>query len=309
MSLQGTLATLGITEVLEFLSSREATGQLDVSTEMGQATYLFFEGSVAQCEYSFIRESGSDSAEATYYVVSELDGTFFFDEDQEPVDIEDVEEVGVVLSRTAEIAEKWLQVEEAIETPNHLLVRNNQLDGSVTIQPEWWSTLEVIGDGKTSMQVASETGMGLLTSSLLVLDMTNAGLLKVEELDPMSLEMPDLADESGADLDVALPAMASEDEEPAIAAAPEVDAPAEPAPEQEPVMAEEIAPPPELAPAPMPVEAPVPVEAAAPAPMPVEAPVPVEAAAQAPAPADSFEPAFAPAEAVAVAAPAPARRE
>lgn len=181
MSLQGTLTTLGITEVLEFLAQRDATGQLDITTDKGTATYLFSEGDVAQCEYSFVRESAADPAEATYYIVSEIDGTFFFDEDQHAIDIDNCEAVSSVLSRTAEIAEKWHEIETKIETPDHVLVRNNELDGSVTIEPEWWKTLEVIGSGKTSLEIAAATDQGLLDASLLVLDMTNAGLLNVND--------------------------------------------------------------------------------------------------------------------------------
>ena len=186
MSLQGTLKTLGITEVLEFLANRNATGQLDVNTELGDAVYLFSEGQIAQSEYSFVRETGSDAAEATYYVVSELDGTFFFDEEQEPVDTDSCEEVSSVLGRTADIAEKWLDVEAIIETPDDVLTRNDELDGSVTIQPEWWKALEVIGDGKTSLNVAAQLDMGLLDASMLLLAMTNAGLLHVQG--PQSVE-------------------------------------------------------------------------------------------------------------------------
>ena len=124
MSLQGTLKTLGITEVLEFLSARSVTGRLDVHTEMGTATYVMVNGLVAEGDYSFIRESGSDAAEATYYVVSELDGTFFFDEeDQVPDEDADTvghEDVGSVLSRTAGIAESWHEIEATIPSPNHL---------------------------------------------------------------------------------------------------------------------------------------------------------------------------------------------
>ena len=182
MSLQGTLKTLGITEVLEFLATRNATGQLDVTTDLGTAVYLFSEGQIAQSEYSFVRETGTDSAEATYYVVSELDGTFFFDEDQEPIDVDSCEAVSSVLGRTADIAEKWLDVEAVIATPDDVLTRNTELDGSVTIQPEWWKALEVIGDGKTSLDVAARLDMGVLDASLLLLAMTNAGLLNVQEI-------------------------------------------------------------------------------------------------------------------------------
>jgi len=184
MSLQGTLKTLGITEVLEFMAERDATGQLDVNTDQGSVTYLFSHGHVAQAEYSFSRETGTDSAEATYYVVSELDGTFFFDEDHEPV-------------------------EAVIETPHHVLTRNDELDGSVTIEPEWWKAFEVIGTGKSSLEVAAQLNMGLLDASMLLLSMSKAGLLHVQEtpahdsIDEVDTVQPD------TDIDVASPFVAS----------------------------------------------------------------------------------------------------
>ena len=189
MSLQGTLKTLGITEVLEFLSDRSASGRLDVTTEMGTASYGFDEGSVVEAEYSFIRESGVDAAEATYYVVSELDGTFYFDEDRAPEPQSPGEDVGSVLARTVDIAEKWTDVEDIIPSPNHLLIRNDELDGSVTIQPEWWKALQMIGDGSTSLQLASALELSALDASLTALAMTNAGLLIVRAIDPLDIEL------------------------------------------------------------------------------------------------------------------------
>ncbi len=193
MSLQGTLKTLGITEVLEFLSARSVTGRLDVRTEMGTAVYVLANGFVADANYSFIRESGRDAAEATYYVVSELDGTFFFDEDhQNPdgdADTEGHEEVSSLLSRTADIAESWHQIETTIPSPNHLLTRNNELDGSVTIQPEWWKALEMIGDGRTSLQLATALELSALDASLTAFAMTQAGLLIVSEIDPLEIDV------------------------------------------------------------------------------------------------------------------------
>jgi len=213
MSLQGTLKTLGITEVLQFLSARTVTGRLDVRTEMGTATYVMVNGLVAEGEYSFIRESGSDAAEATYYVVSELDGTFFFDEDDqaphEDVDTGGHEEVVNVLSRTADIAGSWHEIEATIPSPNHLLTRNNELDGSVTIQPEWWKALEMIGEGRTSLQLATALELSALDASLTALAMTQAGLLIVSEIDPLEIdvetsfdgmvELPSYAAEEGSD--------------------------------------------------------------------------------------------------------------
>ena len=51
MSLQGTLRTLGITEVLEFLADRTATGRLDIEAGIGSATYWLLDGGIASNEY------------------------------------------------------------------------------------------------------------------------------------------------------------------------------------------------------------------------------------------------------------------
>ena len=189
MSLQGTLKTLGITDVLEFLSTRSASGLLEVTTEMGTAAYGLIDGVVVESDYSFIRESGTDAAEATYYVVSELDGTFFFDDDTAPEPTDDGEDVASLLSRAAEIADHWIEVEEAIPTANHRLIQNNELDGSVTIEPEWWKALQVIGDGRTSIQLASALEMSVLDASMIALAMTNAGLFIVRDADPIEIEV------------------------------------------------------------------------------------------------------------------------
>ena len=125
MSLQGTLSTLGITEVLEFLAERNSSGQLDINTESGSASYLLVNGTISIAEYEFSRGKGVDASEATYYVLAELDGEFVFEEH----DVEGAEEgqdVEALLGRTAEIAERWLEVEEQIPTISHTLVRNSE---------------------------------------------------------------------------------------------------------------------------------------------------------------------------------------
>ena len=324
MSLQGTLKTLGITEVLEFLANREATGQLEITTEMGSATYQFADGEVVGNDYSFIRESGIDAAEATYYVLAELEGSFFFDEDVVPESNGDAEEVESVLSRTAEIAEQWAEVETVIPTPGHMLRRNPSLDGSVTIQPEWWDALDRIGGGATPLQLASETESSLLDASTMAFEMANAGLIEVSAQDPMDMGIdapfdtaPPAAENFLAETiepptpapAPAAPAPEPVAEAPAPAAVPEAPAPVAEAPAAAPEAPAPVA----EAPAPAAVpEAPAPVaEAPAPAePMVAEAPVPVAPAPAPaptpPAPAPAPEaPAAATAEAIAEAPAAP----
>ena len=180
MSLQGTLSTLGITEVLEFLANRSSSGQLDISTASGTASYLLVNGTVSAAEYDFVRGAGENPAEATYYVVAEMDGEFFFDD--EPVDgAEEGTDVPTLLGDTADIAERWFAVEEGIPSTSHVLRRNSELDASVTIKPEWWKVLEVLGSGKTSTELSTLLELGILDTSSQALDMVNAGLLSVDE--------------------------------------------------------------------------------------------------------------------------------
>lgn len=280
MSLQGTLKTLGITEVLEFLANREATGQLEITTEMGSATYSFVNGGVAATDYSFIRESGEDAAEATYYILAELEGSFFFDEDAQPTSTGDPESVDVVLARTAEVAERWAEVETVIPTPGHLLTRNPSLDGSVTIQPAWWDALDLIGGGATPLQLASEMQSNLLDASTMAYEMANAGLIEVSAQDPMDM---------GIEAPIETPV--EEVVAPAAAVAP---APVVPEPVVETLAPAAVVPEPAVeAPAPV-VPEPAPAPAAVvPEPV-VEAPQPSVAAtdpfAATPAPAESAAP-------------------
>ena len=178
MSLQGTLSTLGITEVLEFMAEREFTGQLDITTPSGTASYLLVEGDVGMSEFEFARGLGTDGAEATYYVLAELEGEFYFEEQEVTAD-DDGESVEDMLGRTADIASQWADVEAEIPTTNHVLSRNSELDTSVTIKPEWWKVLEVLGSGQTTMALSKELGLGILESSSQALEMVEAGLLVV----------------------------------------------------------------------------------------------------------------------------------
>ncbi len=180
MSLQGNLSTLGITELLEFLAGRSSSGQLDVTTASGTTSYLLVDGKVGAAEFEFTRGSGTDPAEGTYYVLSELDGSFFFEELDVTADSDGVD-VQTLLGRTAGIAEQWHEVEEVISSTSQVLFRNSELDSSVTIKPEWWKTLEVLGEGQSTAQLASHLDLGILDASTQALDMVNAGLLVVSD--------------------------------------------------------------------------------------------------------------------------------
>ena len=196
MSLQGTLRTLGITEVLEFLADRSATGRLDITADSGSATYWMLRGEVADVDYDFERESGIDAAESTYYALSELDGTFFFDEGEAPEHGTPTESVADVLARTADIAEGWSIVEEQIPSPQHELLRSDALDGSVTIEPAWWRAIEAIGSGSSSRSLADALQMRALAASTMAADMARVGLITVGE--PVNDELP-VADVVAAD--------------------------------------------------------------------------------------------------------------
>lgn len=217
MSLQGTLSTLGITDLLEFLAERTYTGQLDVKTEAGSASYLLVNGTVGVAEYQFIRGSGSDAATATYYVLAELDGEFMFDEVDDD-ELEDGEDVGTLLGRTAGIAGRWLEIEKEIPTVGHVLVRNSEIDSSVTIEPEWWKILEVLGSGQTGNQLAEKLDLEVLEASTQALAMKKAGLLVVSDEAPI--------EQAPAPAAIEEPAPAAVIEEPAPAAVIEESAPA-----------------------------------------------------------------------------------
>ncbi|RZV48722.1 MAG: DUF4388 domain-containing protein [Acidimicrobiales bacterium] len=181
MSLQGTLKTLGIAEVLEFLATRSSTGRLDIEAQAGGATYWMLRGEVAEVIYDFERESGTDAAEATYYALSEVEGTFLFDEDEAPDSTVETESVADVLARTAVTAEGWSDVEKVVPSPDHQLTRSDHLDGSVTIEPAWWNAIQAMGDGSTTRKLSEALELRSLDMSRMVADMARNGLILVDE--------------------------------------------------------------------------------------------------------------------------------
>lgn len=195
MSLQGTLRTLGIAEVLEFLAGRSATGRLEITADTGHATYWVSSGEIASVDYSFARESGTDAAEATYYALAEVDGTFHFDEDQRPEDVGETEAISDVLARTADTADGWSYVEEVIATPQHCLRRSETLEDTVAVQPEWWVAIAAVGEGITPQRLAQSLDMRALAASTMASDMVRAGLLEVDEPRAEQPEAAPTADE------------------------------------------------------------------------------------------------------------------
>lgn len=180
MSLHGTLSTLGVAELLEFLAQRESSGQVDVTTTTGIASYLFNSGKVSLAEFDFDRGVGEDAAEGTYYAIADGVGHFSF----EPQDVDGAPEgetVDAVLGKAALIAERWEQVEKSVPSTLHLVVRNSQLDTSVTIKPEWWKVLDAVGEGATSPQLSEALNVGLLEGSTVIADMVDVGLLSITE--------------------------------------------------------------------------------------------------------------------------------
>ena len=57
--------------------------------------------------------------------------------------------------------------------------------------PNGGKALEMIGEGATSLQLASALELGALDASLTALAMTKAGLLIVSEVDPLDISLGD----------------------------------------------------------------------------------------------------------------------
>lgn len=194
MSLQGTLRTLGITEVLEFLADRNATGRLSIEADSGAATYMMVDGEVLIAQYAFDHEAGTDAAEATYYALAELDGTFLFTEEEIESADDSTESIPDLLGRTADSAEAWSTVEEVIPTRDHKLTRQTSFTKAVTVEPDWWTAIDAIGNGSTSRALTDALGQRALATSLMAADMTRAGLLVVAEPAASITEVPEIAE-------------------------------------------------------------------------------------------------------------------
>ncbi|MEX2660147.1 MAG: DUF4388 domain-containing protein [Acidimicrobiales bacterium] len=246
VSLQGTLDTFALPDVLRLLASTRKTGHLRLEGSRGTGGVWFADGAVAAIDAP---TTGSPvpappSADALCDLLRSPDGAFSFEAGaSSPVSAEPGD-LGDLLAEAEELLVEWRALAAVVPSLDCSLALRPELEGeSTTVSAADWRLLVAIGSGTTVGQLGASLDLGELAVSRAVNGLVECGLAVVGSApgvvvpsapEPVAAEVPfeDLFELDQVD-EVQEPDGLDEDTvEPALA--PELEA-EEPAPEPEPV--------------------------------------------------------------------------
>ena len=180
--LQGSLQTVALAEVLQFLESTAKTGELNVTGTGGQGRLWFDEGYVS----GFETRSSREPAEAVFELMSLADGEFVFTSGDagRPADPAKAakREVGPLLSEAKALCEEWSailgvvpsldrRVELAVDTPSD----------NVSIARDQWAAIVAIGSGRKVSEVIALRDTSEIAGCRVIRNLVEAGLAAVCE--------------------------------------------------------------------------------------------------------------------------------
>lgn len=183
MSLKGSLQTVALPEVLNFLSDNGKSGEFQVSGSHGDGRLWFAEGRIS----GFQAARAEKPFEAIFELLRIEDGEFTFDADAErPADAvvtgdEEGEVRSALEAAEARMAE-WREIVEVVPSLGHRLqLRGDRPGEEVILDPDQWMMVVAIGAGHTVGEVIEERGLQEFDGCRAVRALVDAALVEVLE--------------------------------------------------------------------------------------------------------------------------------
>lgn len=179
MSLKGSLQTVPLPEVLQFLSDTAKSGELHVCGTQGEGRLWFDTGRIA----AFDTRGSTEPFEAVYELLRIGEGDFDFAAGHEAPDgavhAGEASMADILQAAEARLAE-WLEIVEVVPSLHHQLrlVPEAPEDG-VMLEPDQWSMIVAVGDGRSVGEVLERAGRAEFEGCRAVRDVVAANLLSV----------------------------------------------------------------------------------------------------------------------------------
>ena len=184
VSLQGTLDTFALPDVLRLLAATAKTGHLRLEGARGSGGVWFDAGRVAAAAAP--RKGGparpvAPGAEPLFELLRASDGSFVFEAGAvSPLDVPPVD-VACLLDEAEVLLDEWREVESVVPSLGCRVALRPSLDvPRVSVTAEQWRSLVAVAAGSTVEDVGADLALGELSASRTVKELLKAGLVDVE---------------------------------------------------------------------------------------------------------------------------------
>lgn len=188
MSLQGSLDTFGIPDVLRLLATTKKTGQLTVTGDRGTGYVWVDNGDLIASEAS-AAPWASNSSEVVFELLRYTDGDFVFQNDMTPDDSKAggrSEKVEPVLNAANGMMKEWVDIVKVVPSLASPIRLSEKLpEPSVEINEASWRMIVGIGSGITVGDLGNELEQSEIVVSRNLKQLIEAKLVEIEHADPV----------------------------------------------------------------------------------------------------------------------------
>jgi hypothetical protein len=188
MSLQGTIDTFEVPDILRLLASTKKTGQLSIAGNRGNGSVWVKGGDIVGSEAS-AAPWASSSAEVIFELLRYAEGDFVFhadDEVPEPANGKKAEKVDPVLNAASSMLKEWEEIEKVVPSLASPLRLSGKLpEPTVEINEASWRMIVGIGSGTTVGDLGNQLEQSEIVISRNVKQLIESKLVEIEHADPV----------------------------------------------------------------------------------------------------------------------------
>ena len=179
MSLEGTLETIALPDVLALLSVTAKTGELRIEAGGGVGACGLMPASWRASTWGATRPPWT----RLFALLRLREGNFKFHTGTEVVNAMPSEDVAPVLDEAESRLMQWPAIAAAIPSLYCELNLNESVDGTVMLRPDQWQLVAAIAGGRQVVDVLNQRGLGEFDGCRAIKDLVDLRLVKVSGSD------------------------------------------------------------------------------------------------------------------------------
>jgi Domain of unknown function (DUF4388) len=179
VSLEGTLETIALPDVLALLSVTAKSGELRVESGGGVGRVWLDAGRVS----GFDVGSQRSAVDALFALLRLKDGSFKFHAGTEPLNPVEPQEVAPLMEEAEERLVQWPGISAVVPSLSSNVNLEESVNGDVNLSPEQWGLVAQIGGGRSVGDVLDARNFGEFDGCKAVKELVDLGLVKVDRLE------------------------------------------------------------------------------------------------------------------------------